>query len=226
MRQTIIVATAAFLLIVPAAHQAAAQGQTPAAARQTLVLQANMATSDVDYGESLWQVARDAWNAVYGWFGGAANRVTPPTPASLMADIENKDSRRFVNLLLECGYKLKEIQAGIGVIPAASLKFGLVRELTEGDKLYLDQKLERWIEDDGSPASIIKRAIIYTILDINDKGQYAVEELKVEMLPLPKATFSLGPVEGGLSQEGEILLRAIKGEPGRTRPQPAGPLTN
>ncbi len=101
-----------------------------------------------------------------------------------------------------------------------------MRELTEGDKAHLDRTLQRWAAEDGSPSARIQRRIIYTILDINDLGKYSVDELKVTLLPLPKATFSLGPAEGGLSAETDILLRAIKGQARRGRATPGESLTD
>jgi hypothetical protein len=245
MRTTFLAALSALLLAFLSASPAAAErltlvGRPDGGVLKVATQPANTTgieddESDVDYLESIWHMATDAWHKVTGWFGGAAEKVTPPTPASLMKDVETRDSVRFVGMLKECGYKLKEIETTIGVVPAASLKFTVVRELSEGDKAYIDRKLRRWAEEDGSPASVIKRAIINTVLDINDNGAYVVEELKVALLPLPKATFSLGPAEGGLSPENDILLRAIKGQSRRTVPRPpaaagtpapTGPLTN
>ena len=234
MRTTLLAALGAILLAVATVEPASAErltliGRPQGDTLQISTVPSNTTTtddddSDVDFFESIWHMASDAWHAVTGWFGGAASKVTPPTPASLMKDVESRDSVQFVGLLKECGYKLKEIETTIGVVPAASLKFTVVRELSDGDKAYIDRKIRRWAEEDGSPASVIKRAIITTVLDINENRSYIVEELKVAFLPLPKATFSLGPAEGRLSPESDILLRAIKGQARRAvRPPTATP---
>ncbi len=57
-----------------------------------------------------------------------------------------------------------------------------------------------------------QRAIIYTLLSINSSDVYFVEELRVKLLPLPTARFSLVPWDSGLSREHDTLMRAIQGQ--------------
>ncbi len=41
------------------------------------------------------------------------------------------------------GYKLKEIESSISLLPSLSLTFGQARELTDADRDYVERMLER-----------------------------------------------------------------------------------
>ncbi|MBI1207116.1 MAG: hypothetical protein GC191_07490 [Azospirillum sp.] len=147
----------------------------------------------------------------YLW-SGITSTLTPPSPASFAGAFETKDPYSFWYLLSETGYKLKEIESDVGLIPDVAFKFKYVRELSSADIAYLERKLERHARKYSDMLSVVQRSIIYTLLEINDSDTYFVEDFKIKLLPLPKAQFSLSPWESGLPEEFDVLLRAIQGK--------------
>ena len=53
---------------------------------------------------------------------------------------EDNDFRWLMNI---AGYKLKEIESTVGLIPGLGLNFAVARELTEADRDYVERALER-----------------------------------------------------------------------------------
>jgi len=138
--------------------------------------------------------------------------LTPPSPASFAKTFNDKDPYSFWYMLGETGYKLKSIDTNIGFIPDVTFTFKYVRELSNGDITYLERKLEHHARDHQDLLSKIHRSIIYTLLEINGSDTYFVDTFKIDLLPLPKAEFSLEPWESGLPEEFDVLLRAIQGK--------------
>lgn len=138
--------------------------------------------------------------------------LTPPSPSSFAKKMKSKDPYDFWQLIGDAGYKLKEIQTQIGIVPDVEFKFRYVRELSNGDINWLERKLAKHAAKFSDPVSLIQRTIIYSLLEINSSDTYFVEELKVDLLPLPRAVFVLSPWEAGLNREHDELLRAIQGK--------------
>jgi len=146
--------------------------------------------------------------------------LTPPSPETFAKTMRSKDPNDFWKLVGDAGYKLKEISTDVGVVPDVGFRFKYVRELSDGDVNWLERKLDHHAEKFKDPLSVIQRTIIYTLLSVNSSDMYYVDELKVKLLPLPKAEFSLMPWDSGLSEEHDTLLRAIQGKK-RTKRKPA-----
>ena len=158
-----------------------------------------------------------AWAAAMsslGWVGNVAGSVisyvTPPSPGSLAASGKDEDGSELFRLLGLAGYKLKEIDNDVGIIPGVSFKFAIVRELSEADYDYLDEQLELFqIRRPGMVAEL-QRAIVRTVVAINSAGGMQVSDLKLKILPLPGASFTVSPSATVLSEESSILMRAIQ----------------
>ncbi len=115
----------------------------------------------------------------------------------------------FTWLMDIAGYKLKEIQSSVGVIPTLTLTFGQARELTEADRDYVERMLERHARRNPGPLSAIQRTIVRGVLDAGEIGGFAVEKVEVDLFPLPSVKFALAPVDAPLGLEASRIMRAI-----------------
>jgi hypothetical protein len=144
-------------------------------------------------------------------FGSFFDTITPPTPTSMVMKLRDDDQQAmFFTLLGYAGYKIKEIENGIGLPPDITIKFGRIRDLSSADEDFINRELARWARKDTGILASAQRAIIDTVININEDSAYKVDSLRVRMLPLPQVKFSLGPAEGGLTLEGSTLMRAIQ----------------
>lgn len=138
------------------------------------------------------------------------SQVTPPSPTQSATTFSDDDSLALVKLLGAAGYKLKEVENGVGIIPSVSFKFAMIRELSEADWDYLDGQLETSRVKDPGMYADLQRTIVSTVMSINSGEEYHVSELKVQVLPLPKVQFSVTPKIAALSEESSALMRAIQ----------------
>ena len=157
----------------------------------------NYSTQTVSW---VWGVLRDN---VFSW-------VTPPTPSSLTSSVSKKDASQLFKLLGYAGYKLKEIDTDVGIIPGLSFKFGQSKELSEADFEYLESLLEEWERNSPGMYAAIQRKIIKTVMSVNTSGDYQVSTLKVKLLPLPDVSFIMTPKQTFLGEESGTLMRAIQ----------------
>lgn len=154
------------------------------------------------------------WAMVAGAAGWTADTaldaihvIAPPSAQSLASA---RDTGHLFKLLGLAGYKMKEIDNLVGLIPGLSFKFGLVREVSEADLDYLDEQMDLHRLNNPGLLSELQRGIVSTVVAINSGGGMQVSELKLTVLPLPKAEFSITPSETALSEEGSALMRAIQ----------------
>ncbi|CAK0756154.1 hypothetical protein CCP1ISM_660003 [Azospirillaceae bacterium] len=94
--------------------------------------------------------------------------------------------------------------------PDITVSFGRIRELTEADIDFIDRELDRWSRRDRGILADTQRAVISTLVAINESQTYVVQSVKMRILPLPQVKFTIGPFEGGLSEQDSVLLRAIQ----------------
>jgi hypothetical protein len=147
-----------------------------------------------------------SWDKV----GAVVSKITPPTPMSATASVSEDDKTELMKLLNIAGYKLKEIDTQVGIIPTISFKYAMIRELSDADIDFLEASLEESKITNPGLYTEIHRTIVGTVMAINSGKDYLVSELKVQLLPLPKVAFSVGPKETALSEEGSTLMRAIQ----------------
>ncbi len=157
--------------------------------------------------DKMWAMtmAAAAWTA--GVTMDAVDQIMPPSASDFTAE---NDSTHLFKLLGYAGYKLKEIDNEVGLIPGLAFKFGLVREVSEADLDYLDEQMDYHRFANPGLLSELQRGIVSSVVAINTGGGMQVSELKLRLLPLPKAQFSITPSEGALSEEGSALMRAIQ----------------
>jgi len=153
-------------------------------------------------GSVLWGV----WDKV----SGVVSVILPPSPTSLSKSSTAEDEQELVKLLGYAGYKLKEIDSQVGIIPTIAFKFALTRELSEADWDYLEYRIELSRFRTPGLAAAVQRAIVETVMAVNTSSAYQVSELKVQILPLPKVAFSVTPKITTLGEESSALMRAIQ----------------
>ena len=115
----------------------------------------------------------------------------------------------FTWLMDISGYKLKEIESSIGLIPSFGLTFGQARELTEADRDYVERMLERHAQRNSGPLAVVQRTIVRGILDATEIGGFTVDKVDVDLFPLPRVKFVLTPTDAPLGIEAGRILRAI-----------------
>ncbi|MBU8543167.1 MULTISPECIES: hypothetical protein [Roseomonadaceae] len=115
----------------------------------------------------------------------------------------------FTWLMDIAGYKLKEIESSIGLIPTFGLTFGQARELTEADRDYVERMLERHAARNPGPVALVQRTIVRGILDATEIGGFTVDKVDVDLFPLPRVKFVLTPTDAPLGIEASRILRAI-----------------
>jgi hypothetical protein len=157
-----------------------------------------------------WAYAMTSLSWVGGVAGSAISTVMPPSPGSLAATGKDEDGSELFKLLGLAGYKLKEIDSDVGIIPAVSFKFAIVRELSEADYDYLDEQIELFQLRSPGIIAEMQRAIVRTVVAINSAGGMQVSDLKLKVLPLPGASFSVTPAATVLGEEASMIMRAVQ----------------
>lgn len=150
------------------------------------------------------------WSAIAGAAGSAGEAVTPPTPIETLRSLRGEDKGEFWSMLEDAGYELRQINTEVGLIPHLQAVYVLRRELSDADREALEVRLERHARRHGGLIARLERAIIYSLLDASELGEYRIDQLKVAFLPLPSASFTLTPLEGGLDGEHDKIYRAIR----------------
>jgi len=154
--------------------------------------------------QSAWVWASYTFHAVFA-------TVTPPTPAAMVKDLQDDDAQSpFFALIGDSGYKIKEIENGVGLPPDVTIKFGRIRNLSDADIDYIDRELARWEKHDPGMVAEAQRAVISTLVAVNQSDSYVIDSVRLRVLPLPQIKFTLAPTEGGLSMENSVLMRAIQ----------------
>lgn len=129
----------------------------------------------------------------------------------------------FTWLMDIAGYKLKEIESSIGLIPSFGLTFGQARELTEADRDYVERMLDRHAQRNPGPVAVIQRTIVRGILDATEIGGFSVDKVDVDLFPLPRVKFVLTPTDAPLGIEASRILRAIDRLNARVQGMATGP---
>ncbi|WP_437167283.1 hypothetical protein [Falsiroseomonas sp. E2-1-a4] len=129
----------------------------------------------------------------------------------------------FTWLMDIAGYKLKEIESSIGLIPSFGLTFGQARELTEADRDYVERMLDRHAQRNPGPVAVIQRTIVRGILDATEIGGFTVDKVDVDLFPLPRVKFVLTPTDAPLGIEASRILRAIDRLNARVQGMATGP---
>ncbi|MBI3453980.1 MAG: hypothetical protein HY057_14325 [Rhodospirillales bacterium] len=158
-----------------------------------------------------------AWSYLTDSVTDAGTAVTPPTPSGFVKSLRGKDASEFWSLVGDAGYDLREVSTVVGLIPEVEVMFEIARELSEADREYVEERLDDFARREPGLVSKLQRSIVYALLEAAEIGEYRVEKLKINVLPLPRAEFSLSPADAPLTEEHDALLRAIRGHGKRER---------
>ncbi len=198
----------AALLALPVAADAqtsSATGPVTAPAPRTVV---TVPLQDLPSGDSLGDRAERLWSSIMDAFGfGLSTSNFMRRPAHTAQDQARED---FTWLMDVAGYKLKEIESAVSLFPSLSLTFGQARELTEGDRDYLERMLERHARTNPGPLAAIQRTIVRGIMDAGEIGGFTVDKVEVDLFPLPKVKLVLTPTDAPLGIEASRIMRAIE----------------
>lgn len=181
-----------------------------AALSTVLVLPLSPAQAQVSLFDEIGEAASSLWSRVTSLVYGAGDAVTPPTPIETLRSIKGEGKSEFWSMLEDAGYELKEIDTEVGLIPGIEAKYLLKRELSDADREALEFRLERHAENEPGLIGMLQRTIIVALLDASELGEYRIEEVKIQFLPLPAASFTLAPAESPLDEEHDRIFRAIK----------------
>lgn len=208
MRQSLARAACALALIGAAsvAHPAfGQQAAPPAQGRATITVP----LQELPPADSFGERAERVWSGVTRLFSIAPNREQMVRSAANAERRHAQARDEFSWLMNIAGYKLKEIESYIGLIPSLSLTFGQARELTEADRDYVEQQLERHARRNPGPLAAMQRAIVRTVLDASEVGGFSVEKVEIDIFPLPKVKLSLAPADAPVGIDAARILRQI-----------------
>lgn len=199
----------ATLLVGVSSHPVMAS--TPPVATSILPEPADLVQDQPTYWETIWDSSTHAlgwiWNGIYDY---GLDWITPPSPTTLTKSVDKEGAMQLFRLLSDAGYKMKEIDTQVGIIPTIAFKFGQVRELSDADFDHLEAMVDEWYEKNPGTYSSLQRTIVETVVAINMSSDYQVSTLKVQLLPLPKVAFSVSPKITTLGEESSALMTAIQ----------------
>ena len=122
---------------------------------------------------------QDAWHM----FAGARQ----PMPAGMTNAMD------FTSLMDIAGYQITGVQSSIGIIPDAVMMFGIARETSDADHLYLERILYHDLLARPGAIAATQRRIIRSIVGARDVGGFEVSKVEVDFLPLPKVSLTVTP---------------------------------
>jgi hypothetical protein len=164
--------------------------------------------------ESLFDSVMDTlsyvWSSVISMAGSATEAVTPPTPMATLRSLSGEDKGEFWSMLEDAGYELQYINTEVGLIPRIEATYALRRELSEADREALEKRLDLYARNDNGLIARLERAIVHSLLEASELGEYRISQLKVSFLPLPSAAFTLSPAEGGMDGDHDKIYRAVR----------------
>ncbi len=149
--------------------------------------------------DSITGTISGTWNLI----GSAFTDVwAPPANSSI----------EFTDLMELAGYKLKELSSSIGLIPSASMTFGIAREMSDSDREYIERALSRDARQRTGLKSRIQRSIIHTVIDASDNETFQVNKVEINFLPLPYVQLTITPKggDGEASAEAAIMSRLLE----------------
>ncbi len=148
-----------------------------------------------------------------GWVVSAADSAWTLTGLSY-GDINPPSSAESIDLTTLmgiAGFKIKQIDTSVGIIPSAGMTFGIVRLMSQGDQYYLERTLYHDSRQRRGLLSAIQRRIIHTIVDVSATKDYRVSKVDINLFPLPSVTLSMTPaVAPPLTAEATTILQAIE----------------
>ena len=185
-------------------------------ATQTIAFTEDGANNGVS-SPSVSDALSDGWRYIKDLFNRSTEVAAPSNSSDWLQHLNEDHQTGFWTLLGDAGYKLKEIDTTIGIIPEVQFKYAHGRELSEADKAWLERKLDRLAREESGPVPTLQRAIIQGILEGNETDGFFIDTVKISLLPLPKAEFSLIPTNSPLPGDLDKIYRAVIGKKQRAR---------
>lgn len=223
-----VIARAAFGLAVSGALALAspAWAQRPPAMASAGATTVTVPLQDLPGADSLSERAERVWSSAIGFLGFGPSASQVMRSASDTARRHSRARDDFAWLMDVAGYKLKEIESGVSLLPSLSLTFGQARELTEADRDYVERQLERHARRNPGPLEAMQRAVVRAVLDAGEIGGFSVDKVEIDLFPLPKLKFVLSPADAPVGIDAARILRSIdrlnqrlQGEENRPRAQ-------
>jgi hypothetical protein len=157
--------------------------------------------------DSLFTSSRDMFRSIWS---GAFNLVSPPSALDVARRARPSDPYDFVAMMDAAGYKLKEVESSVALIPSVGFAFAIARELSDADREWVAVQLERHARRRSGLFASAERTIIQSLLDAQELGGYQIERLDVDLFPWPRVKFRITPSDSPMSPEGSRILRAIE----------------
>ncbi len=192
---------------LPAAAQQPQQAQTPPL-RSSPMVQTPLPEPSMfeEHADTVFSAVRGAIRWV---FGGLGSLVTPPMALDVARRARQAEPYDFSTMMGVAGYKLKEVESTVSLIPNVGFTFAIERELSDADREWLAIQLDRHQKRRSGIFASAERAIIQALLDAQELGGYQVEKLVVDAFPWPQVKFYITPTDTPLSDETGRLMRAI-----------------
>ena len=190
---------------LPAGAQMPLQAQTPPL-RSSPMVQTPLPEPSMleEHADTVFSALRGAVRWV---IGGVGNLVTPPMAIDVARRARQAEPYDFSTMMGIAGYKLKEVESTVSLIPTVGFTFAIQRELSDADREWLAIQLDRHRKRRSGMFASAERAIIQALLDAQELGGYQVEKLVVDAFPWPQVKFYITPAAA--SDETSRLMRAI-----------------
>jgi len=163
---------------------------------------------DLPSGDGVSDRAERLWSSIIDVFGFGLGSSAFARSHAAVAQQQARDD--FAWLMDIAGYKLKEIESSISLLPSLSLTFGQARELTDGDRDYVERMLERHARRHPGTLASMQRTIVRGIMDASELGGFSVDKVEVDFFPFPRVKFQLSPTDAPLGIEASRIMRAIE----------------
>jgi len=191
-------------VLLAATAEAPAQTAAPARPGVSLPLQ------DLPDADSLAERAERLWDGVVGLFR-FRDTASYYMHRNSTLDRGHARARDDLTALMDvAGYKLKEIESTVSLLPSLQMTFGQARELTDADREYVERFLERHALRNPGPLSALQRMIVRSVLEASDLNGLAVDKVEIDMFPLPKVKVVVAPSDAPLGLDAARIMRSIE----------------
>jgi len=120
-------------------------------------------------------------------------QVVWPAPAPEPTTVSGSSQLDLTSLMDIAGYKVSSFDSSFGLIPGASMTFGIAREMSNSDQEYLDRVLYLDARHRVGLVAVLQRRIVRAVLDAIEGGGLEVRDVTVTFLPLPNVSLSVSP---------------------------------
>lgn len=132
--------------------------------------------------------------------------------SGVVTSLSSTDAESAVDLskLMDtAGYKLAEFESELGLIPGAAMSFKITREMSDGDRDFLERELYKDARARQGFGSALQRRLIQAIIDTSESNDYQVTKVDITLLPLPNVKLTIAP-RGSSGSESASVMRAIE----------------